>query len=224
MPDLTSRLIVRLIDGVSGPARTAARSLAALQTAGRATVALGNAKQIATNAKALQRHTQAMATAVSAPMAIIGAIGAKTAFEFEKAGNMLEALGEATAAQRQEFEKIANVLNAKYPQSAAEIIRTGTELLKAGLDWKQMLGAMDFNARDRDPGRHEAIGRCNDHRGGAECLPDAEGNPRAGGALNHDRSRPDFIRCSEDHGFAARHGRNVQICGRRGGGDRKHHR
>jgi hypothetical protein len=143
MPDLTSRLVVRLIDGVSGPARTAARSLAALQAAGRATVALGTAKQIAANATALQRHTQAMATAVSAPMAIIGAIGAKTAFEFEKAGNMLEALGEATAAQRHEFEKIANVLNAKYPQSATEIIRTGTELLKAGLDWKQMLGAMD---------------------------------------------------------------------------------
>lgn len=143
MPDLTSRLIVRLIDGVSGPARAAARSLAALQTAGRATVALGTAKQIAANAKSLAHHTHAMATAVSAPMAIIGAIGAKTAFEFEKAGNMLEALGEATAAQRQEFEKIANVLNAKYPQSATEIIRTGTELLKAGLDWKQMLGAMD---------------------------------------------------------------------------------
>lgn len=143
MADRTSRLIVRLIDGVSGPARVAARSLTALQAAGRATAALGHTRQIAANARALVSNTRQMAYAVSAPLALVGAIGAKTAFEFEKAGNFLEALGEATGEQRKQFEDLANVLNAKYPQTLTEILKTGTELLKAGLDWHQMLGAMD---------------------------------------------------------------------------------
>jgi len=143
MANLTSSLIVKLVDGVSAPARMAARSLVMLQNAGKATAALGTTKKMAENARVVGRSMREVGRTISGPLAILGAFGAKSAYEFERAGNFLEALGEATAAQRKEFEATANVLNAKYPQSLTEILKTGTELLKAGLDWKQMLGAMD---------------------------------------------------------------------------------
>jgi hypothetical protein len=143
MANLTSQLLVRLVDGVSGPARVAARSLGVLQNAGKATAALGTTKQLAANARQVGRSVREVGRTVSAPLALAGMLGARVAFEYEKAGNQLEALGEATAAQRKEFEAMATTLNAKYPQSLTQIMKTGTELLKAGLNWQQMLGAMN---------------------------------------------------------------------------------
>ncbi|TAH67643.1 MAG: phage tail tape measure protein [Rhodopseudomonas palustris] len=143
MGTLTSKLIVELIDKVSGPARTMAGSMKTLIMAGNRAAVLGSSKQLKDNMAAVSRNAATLGATVGAPLALLGAMGAKTAFEFEKAGNMLEALGDATAEQRKEFEKFANTLNSKYPQSLTEILNTGTELLKAGLDFKQMLGALD---------------------------------------------------------------------------------
>ena len=95
------------------------------------------------NAAAQLRDNTAKAAAVSGPMAVGLGYAAKLAFDFEKAGNFLEALGDASAEQRAEFERFANTLNEKYPQSLGEIIRTGNELLKAGLNYSQMMGAID---------------------------------------------------------------------------------
>jgi TP901 family phage tail tape measure protein len=147
MPNLTSQLIVKLIDGVSAPARAAARSLEVLKKgatwAGAGMQTWADPKAIRRNVRTIGREVRNLGDTVSGPMALLGALGFKTAFEFEKAGNFLEALGDATSDQRREFEALANTLNAKYPQSLTEIIKTGTELLKAGLNFQQMKGAME---------------------------------------------------------------------------------
>ena len=149
MATVTSQLIVRLIDGVTGPARAAAQSLQSLGRAANMTAAVGVAGQYQrsvagmANAAAQLRDNTAKAAAMSGPMAVGLGYAAKLAFDFEKAGNFLEALGDASAEQRAEFERFANTLNEKYPQSLGEIIRTGNELLKAGLNYSQMMGAID---------------------------------------------------------------------------------
>ena len=146
MATVTSQLIVRLIDGVTGPANAAARSLRSLNRAAAAGGVVGHYQRslagMAGAAVSLREHTTKAAT-FGAPMAAGLGYAAKLAFDFEKAGNFLEALGDASASQRAEFEKFANVLNEKYPQSLGEIIRTGNELLKAGLSYSQMMGAID---------------------------------------------------------------------------------
>lgn len=146
MATLTSQLIVRLIDGVTGPANAAARSLRGLNSAAAGGGVVGQYQRslagMAGAAVSLRENT-AKAAAFGAPMTAGLGYAAKLAFDFEKAGNFLEALGDASASQRAEFEKFANTLNEKYPQSLGEIIRTGNELLKAGLSYSQMMGAID---------------------------------------------------------------------------------
>ncbi len=107
---------------------------AAVNTASRGVAAAG---------KRLQDAGRSVTASVSAPLGLLGIGAAKTAFEFEKAGNMLEALGDATADQRAELEKYANELNKKYPQSLTGIINTGNEMLKGGFKFDQMKGALD---------------------------------------------------------------------------------
>ena len=141
--NLSAALILKLVDGVTAPARGISGALHRLSGQMTALGMNGVLANAGRQMHALQRNMAAISSTVSTPLALLGVIGAKTAFEFEKAGNLLEALGDATGEQRAEFEKFANVLNAKYPQSLTGIIKTGTELLKAGLDFKQMLGALD---------------------------------------------------------------------------------
>lgn len=93
--------------------------------------------------KRMQDAGRGLTAGVSTPIGLLGMGAGKMAFEFEKAGNALEALGDATAEQRKEFEAYANELNKKYPQSLAGIISTGNEMLKGGFDFKQMTGAID---------------------------------------------------------------------------------
>ncbi|GJD31511.1 hypothetical protein PMNALOAF_2770 [Methylobacterium adhaesivum] len=106
----------------------------AVSNAGRGVSAAG---------KRLQDTGRNVTTAVSAPLGLLGLGAGKMAFEFEKAGNMLEALGDATEAQRADFERFANDLNKKYPQSLAGIITTGNEMLKGGFNFDQMKGSID---------------------------------------------------------------------------------
>ena len=109
-------------------------------------VSATNAKMSAAMANAgrrLQQTGQRVTATVSTPTALLAFGAGKMAFEFEKAGNLLEALGDASEKQRAQFEGLANELNKKYPQTLAEIIRTGNEMLKGGFDFDQMRGAID---------------------------------------------------------------------------------
>ena len=124
--------------GVAGLAANVAavntRTASAIRGAGAAVGRAG---------KSMQDAGRSLTASVSAPLGLLGMSAGKMAYEFELAGNKLEALGDATAAQRKEFEAFANVLNAKYPQSLAGIINTGNELLKGGFNFPQMKGVID---------------------------------------------------------------------------------
>ncbi|CAO4184276.1 phage tail tape measure protein [Methylorubrum populi] len=79
---------------------------------------------------------------ISAPAGLLGWGAGKMAFEYEKAGNALEALGDATSKQRKDFEAFANELNKDFPQTLTGILRTGNEMLKGGFNFDQMRGAL----------------------------------------------------------------------------------
>jgi len=92
----------------------------------------------------LQRKGAALSLGVTAPTAYFGAGMIKDASEFAKAGNMVEALGEATKEQRLALEQLAQSLAGKYDAGGATgIMKTATELLKAGFKYEQALGSIE---------------------------------------------------------------------------------
>jgi TP901 family phage tail tape measure protein len=93
--------------------------------------------------KKVQDTGRTVTTSLSAPTGLLAFGAGKMAFEFEKAGNFLEALGDASEEQRKKFEGLAGELNKKYPQTLAQIISTGNEMLKGGFTFDQMTGAID---------------------------------------------------------------------------------
>ncbi|MDP4022056.1 phage tail tape measure protein [Methylobacterium sp. NEAU 140] len=117
-----------------GLSRVNAGVSSTIDAAGRGVAAVG---------KRTQDTGRSVTASVSAPLGLLGFGAAKAAFEFEKAGNALEALGDASAEQRADLEKYANVLNKKYPQTLTGIIQTGNEMLKGGFNFEQMRGALD---------------------------------------------------------------------------------
>lgn len=121
---------------------TLGRQLAVMNT-GAAAAFASAARKLDTAGKRLGETGRNVTARVSTPAGLLGFGAGKMAFEFEKAGNMLEALGDATEKQRKEFEAYANVLNKKYPQTLAGIISTGNEMLKGGFSFDQMKGAID---------------------------------------------------------------------------------
>ncbi|WP_162820203.1 phage tail tape measure protein [Microvirga calopogonii] len=98
---------------------------------------------IASAGRKIQDTGRNVTAGLSAPTGLLAFGAGKMAFEFEKAGNFLEALGDASEEQRKKFEGLAGELNKKYPQTLAQIISTGNEMLKGGFTFDQMTGAID---------------------------------------------------------------------------------
>jgi len=132
----------KAVDSAKSKIATLGRGLSGVN-AGVSAAVNGAGRGVAAAGKRMQEAGRTVTATVSAPLGLLGIGAAKTAFEFEKAGNMLEALGDATSEQRAELEKYANVLNQKYPQSLTGIINTGNEMLKGGFNFEQMKGALD---------------------------------------------------------------------------------
>ena len=147
MAQLSASLLVRLIDGISGPAKAAASSIRGIGAAvanlnGRsASVTIG--RQIAQQTRTIANAANRASTAVAAPTALAGGWAFNQAFQFEKTMNTMEALGELTQAQRTDAEKYLQVLNNKYPQTLTKLGQTMNELLRGGLSFKAAMGAMD---------------------------------------------------------------------------------
>ena len=142
MAVLTSQIIAQLVDRVSGPAAQAAAAVQRLTAAARRATVAVPVQRISRGMQQIAAQANHISQTVSGPLTLITALAGRAAYEFEKAGNMLEALGEATKQQRAEFERYANTLNSEFPQSLAEIIRTGNEMIKAGFSFDQMRGAI----------------------------------------------------------------------------------
>lgn len=143
--DLTSRLIVRLIDGVSAPAAKAAVALRGLVgVSEKAAVAgRGTGKAIARDIGMVNRGVQRLTSSAAMPLGLIGAMGARTVYEYSKVGNALQAVTGLTKDQRSEVEKLASDLNKKFPTNLADIMGAAFELGRAGLDYEQILGGLE---------------------------------------------------------------------------------
>jgi TP901 family phage tail tape measure protein len=92
----------------------------------------------------LQRKGRNASLGFSTPATWFGANLIKDAAEFAKAGNMVEALGEATTEQRNQLSSLSQDLAKRYDAGgAAGILKSATELLKAGFTFEQARGALE---------------------------------------------------------------------------------
>ncbi len=144
MADRTSRLIVRLIDGVSGPAAAAATGLRRLLgVSERAAVAQrGTMAAAGRDLGMIRRGTERMTSGMAIPLALIGAYGAKAAYEFAKAGNDMQAVTLMSDENRTKLEAHAKALNALFPATNSQIMGAAFELGRAGLNFEQIMGAL----------------------------------------------------------------------------------
>ena len=92
----------------------------------------------------VQRAGSRMTMGVTVPTAFIGANWLKQAAGFEGALNTAEALGDLPSAERGGLEKIARDLAKRYDAGGATgIVKTTTELMKAGLSFAQAKGSLE---------------------------------------------------------------------------------
>ena len=143
--DLTSRLIVRLIDGVSAPAAKAAVALRGLVgVSEKAAVAgRGTGKAVARDIGMVNRGVQRITSSAAMPIGLLGAMGARTVYQYEKVGNAMQAVSGITDDQRKQVENLAVALNEKFPSTLGDIMGGAFELGRAGLDFEQILGGLE---------------------------------------------------------------------------------
>lgn len=144
MTDLTSRLIVRLIDGVSAPASKAATSLRRLIGVSEKTAVAGRGTMnaLTRDVGLLNRGVQRVTSSASMPLGLIGAMGARTVYEYAKVGNAMQAVTGLTDDQRKKVEGLAVQLNEKFPNTLGDIMGAAFELGRAGLDFDQIMGGL----------------------------------------------------------------------------------
>lgn len=133
MADLTVSILG--VDGLSGPARSAAASLSGIESAaGRVGGALTSVAAAATKA--------AVAVGAITFTAVAAGIGAATtsAAGFEKQISAIGAVSGATSAQLKEISALALDLGAKTSFSASEAAKGIEELVKAGVSMTDVMG------------------------------------------------------------------------------------
>ena len=143
--DLTSRLIVRLIDGVSVPAAKAAVALRGLLGVSEKAAVAGRGTMIAAQRDLglLNRGVQRVTSSAAMPIGMLGALGARTVYQYEKVGNAMQAVSGITDDQRKQVENLAVALNEKFPAALGDIMGGAFELGRAGLDHEQILGGLE---------------------------------------------------------------------------------
>lgn len=93
---------------------------------------------------AMQRTGRNATLGITTPAAWLGASMIKGAVDFEKALNLSEALGDLPAKERVGLEGIAQDLAKRYDAGGATgIVKTTTELMKAGLTFEQAKGSLE---------------------------------------------------------------------------------
>lgn len=155
MATLTSRLVVALIDQVSGPARKAGAAMRGLVQAGHAASAAHTRVVAGLQRQMMLATTQARATmlrmsdqtlrataAFAAPLALAGRYGFQAAYQFAKVGNNVQAVTLMTDEQRKSLEAYAKSLNALFPYMNSEIMNSAFELGRAGLNFDQVMGSL----------------------------------------------------------------------------------
>lgn len=149
MAQLTSTLVVRMLDQVSGPARTAAQAILgigdAASRAGR-TFSLTDriTGAIQRNNAALEQTRGQLVDAVAGFYALKSAIGGPVvmAAEFESSMNRVAAVSDATEEQLKELTEQALALGRSTRYTAAQAADAQNFLAMAGFRVNEILGAM----------------------------------------------------------------------------------
>ncbi|GJD79387.1 hypothetical protein GCM10007886_29540 [Methylobacterium gregans] len=103
----------------------------AFNTASRGVTAAG---------KTIQDAGRSATSNLSMPLGILSMSAGRIVFDFEKAGNALQAVTEMTRAQREEIEKLARAQNYFTPQDA---MKSALELGKTGFNAEQIKGTLE---------------------------------------------------------------------------------
>lgn len=142
MAILSSKLVISLIDQVSGPARRIKSSLSGIAGAAgtRGVPALGAAlgAQLAT----LKRNAGTASATIAAPLALIWRSGFEAALGLEKMLNKVQAVGQLTGEQRGSLASYVQELNAIFPFTNQEIAGAALELFRAGFTYEQAVGSL----------------------------------------------------------------------------------
>ncbi|EFO32140.1 family phage tail tape measure protein [Roseibium sp. TrichSKD4] len=138
-----AKLILRLVDGVSAPARAVVGALGrvsgGLNGIGRASMVVPNA--LGRSGRAMRRASTDAAM-LSAPILAGAGAAAKSVYEYEKMGNAAEAVGTLTTKQREDLEAYGKELNKDFPFVNKDILEASFELLRSGQKFDQMMGSL----------------------------------------------------------------------------------
>ncbi|UTH13292.1 phage tail tape measure protein [Macrococcus equipercicus] len=85
---------------------------------------------------------QSMSLAVTAPLAGIGAMGVKTAMDFDAQMSRVGAISDTTGAKFEEMKRVAMELGASTTKSASEVAKGMEEMAAKGYDANQIMAAM----------------------------------------------------------------------------------
>ncbi|MBW8636971.1 phage tail tape measure protein [Hoeflea sp. WL0058] len=138
----TARLIMQLVDHVSGPAKKITGTLGTLDKATRRIVGMGGLPGAISGAGRRLRSNTYTAAGIGAPLGLGAAAAAKSVYNFEKAGNAMQAFGLLTEQQRTSLEDYAQKLNKDFPFTNQQIIEAAQELFRAGLTYDQAMGSL----------------------------------------------------------------------------------
>lgn len=159
MANLTSRLVISLVDKVSGPARAMQGALAGLHgVAGRRGAVGGLGTALAAQTAVLRRNVAGTA-AFSAGLGLVGRSGFEAAYGLEKVMNNVQAVGMLSDEQRASLKGYIQELNKSFPFINKEIGEAAFELFRAGFGYEQAVGALKGTlllAQSGDIGRQEA--------------------------------------------------------------------
>ncbi len=138
-----ARLTLKLEDQVTKPSRAIVAGLNRVNaTVSRmSSMSMAMSRGLSRMGKGL-RAASYNATGLSAPMGIAGGIAARAIYDYEKAGNKMQAFGLLMEDQRKELEKYAQALNKDFPFTNKDILRAAQELFRAGLTYEQSMGAL----------------------------------------------------------------------------------
>lgn len=143
MAVLSSKLVISLVDQVSGPARAVRASLMGLmglQKLGAGKIGFGQA--LAAEFATIRRSAAAASSTVSLLMAMVGKSGFDAAYSLEKVLNDVQSVGMLTGEQRVQLKGLIQDLNKDFPFINKEIGEAAFELLRAGFTFEQTMGSL----------------------------------------------------------------------------------
>lgn len=139
MSTRTSKLIVALVDQVTGPSKKIAAAMRQLTGMGRG---LSFGQAMTRDVRALTGATREFGRAASVPASMMAALGGRAVYNLEKTGNTIQAVTGMTDDQRASLEEYMRALNKDFPFTNAQIAQTALELARAGLSIEQMRGSL----------------------------------------------------------------------------------